>query len=217
MKTNIALYKISVALCLLLFFNNVHAQLTADFSASTQAGCAPLLVNFTDASTGNPDQWEWDLGNGTVSYYQHPSLTYFTPGVYTIKLTVKKGATTASTTKTQYINAYASPVIDFTQSAAVGCFPLNVSFTDQSTAGQRHCNQLFMGFWWWHHKHATKPQSIPITVLGQYNISLRSVNSNGCNASATRLNAIDIQTGVKSAFTAGTTSSCKAYRLLYPF
>ncbi|MCS3797232.1 gliding motility-associated-like protein [Chitinophagaceae bacterium OAS944] len=209
MKTNIALYKISVALCLLFFFNNIQAQLTANFSATPVAGCAPLLVNFTDASTGNPDQWEWDLGNGTISYYQHPSLTYFNPGIYTIKLTVKKGTASASITKTQYINAYASPVIDFTQSATVGCFPLKVSFTNQSIPGSGNA----VSYLWDFGDGTTSTLQHPehtYSSTGQYNISLRSVNSNGCNASVTRLKAIDIQTGVKAAFTAGSATSCKA-------
>lgn len=208
MKTNIALYKFSVALCFLFFFNNIHAQLTANFSSVTQAGCAPLLVSLTDASTGNPDQWEWDLGNGTVSFYQHPSLTYFNPGVYTVKLTVRKGTESASITKTAFINAYASPVIDFTQSAAVGCFPLKVSFTNQTTPGSGTATD----FLWDFGDGTTSTLENPThtyTSMGQYNISLQSVNSNGCNSSITRLKAIDIQTGVKAAFTVGTASSCK--------
>lgn len=216
MKSNIALFKTSAALCLLLFFNNGHAQLTANFSVNTQAGCAPLLVNFTDASTGNPDQWEWDLGNGTISHYQHPSLTYFKPGVYTIKLTVKKGTVTASTTKTHYINAYASPVIDFTQSAAIGCFPLKISFTDKSTPGSGTATS----FLWDFGDGTTSTEQNPTHTynsMGQYNISLQSVNSNGCTGSITRLKAIDIQTGVKAAFTTGTAASCKAPATVYFF
>src|SRR5687767_6207267 len=116
MKRIITLYISGVAFLLLTCFSNVQAQLTANFSAAPQSGCAPLLVRFTDQSTGNPDAWEWNLGNGTISYYQHPSVTYFNPGTYTIQLTVKKGTTSASITKTQYITVFAAPVINFTQS-----------------------------------------------------------------------------------------------------
>src|SRR5687768_7128665 len=101
-------------LFLLFCFNKAHTQLVAKFSATPLSGCAPLLVNFTDESEGHPDSWEWDLGNGTHSYYQHPSLTYFNPGTYTVRLIIKKGAQSVTTVKVKYITVYASPVIDFT-------------------------------------------------------------------------------------------------------
>ena len=56
-----------------------RAQLNANFSATPISGCAPLLVNFTDLSTGNPTNWQWDLGNGTISFLKNPAVTYF-PG-----------------------------------------------------------------------------------------------------------------------------------------
>ena len=71
------------AYCLLflLFISIIgKAQLSANFSANPINGCAPLLVNFKDQSTGNPTNWKWDLGNGTISYLQNPSVTYFNPG-----------------------------------------------------------------------------------------------------------------------------------------
>src|SRR5215203_3713798 len=84
-------------LCLRLF---ASAQLTANFTASPQAGCSPLVVHFTDQSTGNPTQWKWDLGNGATSTLKNPSATYFNPGTYPIKLVVKNAATSDSTVKT---------------------------------------------------------------------------------------------------------------------
>ena len=66
------------------------AQPTANFSANPTAGCAPLVVNFSDLSTGNPTSWRWDLGNGTTSLLQNPSVTYFNPGQYTVRLIVQK-------------------------------------------------------------------------------------------------------------------------------
>ena len=63
-----------------------RAQLTANFSATPISGCAPLLVNFTDLSTGNPTSWKWDLGNGTTSFLKNPAVTYFAPGKYNVKL-----------------------------------------------------------------------------------------------------------------------------------
>ena len=111
------------------------AQLKAGFSASPTSGCPPLLVNFKDSSTGGPAWWQWDLGNGTVSYNQNPTTTYFASGNYTIKLIVKNSDGADSVTRTKYISVNAIPVADFKASATTGCFPLDVGFTDKSLAG----------------------------------------------------------------------------------
>ena len=102
--------------------------------ASTAGGCAPVYVNFIDISSGNPTSWKWDLGNGTVSFLQNPSTTYFNPGKYTIKLVVKNGTNADSTVKVNYITINALPKPVFKASDTTGCFPLTVNFTDQSTA-----------------------------------------------------------------------------------
>lgn len=60
----------------------------ANFSASPLSGNNPLVVQFTDLSTGNPDSWKWDFdGNGTIdSSDKNPVWTYETAGTYTVSL-----------------------------------------------------------------------------------------------------------------------------------
>ncbi|MBL0145575.1 MAG: hypothetical protein IPP48_07255 [Chitinophagaceae bacterium] len=70
-----------ILLSVIVFLSNNYAglaQLTANFSATPLSGCSPLIVSFTDQSTGSPTQWHWDLGNSTISTVQNPSTTYFT-------------------------------------------------------------------------------------------------------------------------------------------
>lgn len=101
-------YALTIVLFALLSFST-KAQLSADFTASPLAGCAPLVVNFTDQSTGSPVQWKWDLGNGTISFLQNPSATFFNPGSYNIKLVVYNAAGDSSVlVKTQYVSVYAA-------------------------------------------------------------------------------------------------------------
>jgi len=60
----------------------------AGFTSSPASGEAPLLVSFTDTSTGVVDSWAWDFGDGAGSSLQNPSHTYDAPGTYTVTLTV---------------------------------------------------------------------------------------------------------------------------------
>ncbi len=43
---------------------------------------------FLDLSTGNPEQWYWDFGDGTVSFDQNPVHTYASAGTYYVCLTI---------------------------------------------------------------------------------------------------------------------------------
>jgi PKD repeat protein len=60
----------------------------AAFSATPTSGCAPLTVNFTDLSTGNPTSWNWTFGDGGTSSAQNPSHQYASAGTYTVTLNV---------------------------------------------------------------------------------------------------------------------------------
>src|SRR5258706_11483966 len=106
------------------------SQLKADFTAITTSGCAPLTINFNDLSAGNPNSWQWNLGNGTISTKQSPSVSYFNSGTYTVTLKISNATGKDSITKINYITVYEYPIIDFSVSNASGCFPLKVNFTD---------------------------------------------------------------------------------------
>src|SRR5687768_7291574 len=80
---------------------NASAQLNANFSATPLSGCAPLVVNFTDLSTGGATSWRWDLGNGTISTLQHPTGSYFNPGSYSVKLVILNSNGTDSLIRNQ--------------------------------------------------------------------------------------------------------------------
>jgi PKD repeat protein len=74
----------------------------ASFSATPDAGDAPLTVHFADTSTGGVQSREWDFqDDGTTdSTLATPQFVYATPGVYTARLTVTNGAGSDSTTAT---------------------------------------------------------------------------------------------------------------------
>jgi PKD repeat protein len=76
---------------------------TAEFVGSPTAGDAPLTVDFTDQSTGNPTSWDWDFGDGGTSTAQNPSHTYTMAGTYTVALTATNTCGSDTETKVDYI------------------------------------------------------------------------------------------------------------------
>jgi gliding motility-associated-like protein len=186
---------LSVALCI-----SVKAQLTANFTATPVSGCAPLLVNFTDQSSGSPVQWKWDLGNGTISFLQNPSGTYFNPGQYNIKLVVYNAAgDSAVLEKTQYISVYAAPDVAFTGLPLTGCVPLPVSFTDQSTAGSGSISQWQWDFGDGNSSNIQNPSHTYATA-GNYNVTLRLTNSFGCIKVLSKPQYIKVNAGAHADF-----------------
>ncbi|MBK7433976.1 MAG: PKD domain-containing protein [Chitinophagaceae bacterium] len=187
---------------------STQAQLTANFSANPLSGCAPVVVNFTDQSTGNPTQWRWDLGNGTISFLQNPSVTYFNPGQYTIRLIVTNGLGVSDTlTRTNYITINAQPTVNFTGNPLTGCYPLPVQFTDLSTAGSGSISS-----WQWDFGDGTSSSvqnpSHTYGAAGNYNVSLRIVNSAGCITVLTKPQYIRISTGVHADFSHSLPNTC---------
>ena len=68
-----------------------YGQPLAAFTAMPMTGTPPLTVNFTDHSTGDPKQWRWDFGDGTLSTVQNPTHVYGGIGRYTVTLEVMSG------------------------------------------------------------------------------------------------------------------------------
>lgn len=61
----------------------------ARFHADEIQGIAPLKVHFIDESTGDPESWFWDFGDGNTSTAQSPEYLYTRSGSYNVTLTVK--------------------------------------------------------------------------------------------------------------------------------
>jgi len=183
------------------------AQLSASFTANNTSGCSPLLVNFTDHSTGNPTDWKWNLGNGASSVLQNPSVVYINPGTYTVKLVIKNTAGADSITKVQYITVYAKPQVSFSASNYSGCVPSTITFTDLSNP----VNGAITNRRWDFGDGTFSTDANPThtyTSAGNFNVSLMVTNSFGCSESLTRLSFINIQEKPNANFNNGATNSC---------
>ena len=81
----------------------VLEPLVANFTASTTTGPAPLVVQFSDVSAGNPTAWLWSFGDGNTSTDQNPIHTYTAPGNYTVNLTASTASGSATLSRPGYI------------------------------------------------------------------------------------------------------------------
>jgi PKD repeat protein len=77
----------------------------AGFTASPTSDIVPAIITFTDRSSGTPDTWLWDFGDGGSSTEQNPVHTYTVPGTYTVTMTATNAFGSSEKTRTGYINA----------------------------------------------------------------------------------------------------------------
>lgn len=89
----------------------------ANFSANRLTICAGSSVNFTDLSNvGTPTNWAWTFEGGSpnLSAVQNPTITYNTPGTYSVELVSSNGAgSSAPLTKINYITVLPNPITTF--------------------------------------------------------------------------------------------------------
>ncbi|MEI8278656.1 MAG: PKD domain-containing protein [Bacteroidota bacterium] len=184
-----------------------YAQPVANFTANFIAGCAPLVVQFTNTSSGNPTSYQWDLGNSTLSTLQNPSTSYTSPGTYTVTLTVSNGQGSNTKTITNYITVYPNPQVDFMVNDTLGCAPLGVSFTNLS-------NPLVPGtvtYQWNFGDGNISPSQNPThtyATSGYYNVTLIVTNSQGCVSSITKNAYIHVLGHASGSFLWSPSSIC---------
>lgn len=95
----------------------VYQPLVVDFTAAPRIGYAPLLVEFTNNSSG-ADSYEWDFGDGFTSTEIEPTHTYSNTGTYAVTLTATGLAGTADKVRTRYITVI-DPTIPGTPHIAI--------------------------------------------------------------------------------------------------
>ncbi len=188
----------------------VSAQLKADFTATLQRGCTPLVVSFKDSSLGNPSAWFWDLGNGVTSTEKNPVTYYFDPGTYSVKLIVRKGGSTSDTlVKVGYITVYQNPTANFTLSDSVGCTPLVINYTNTSKAGSGNIINSVWDFGDGNNSNTFAP-SHTYTSAGTYSVALTVINSFGCTNTVAVKKTISVLTSVTAGFTFNNSLVCKS-------
>ncbi len=107
--TNTACYNSTMVKANFITVTEAPVTPVANFDANPTTGPAPLLVQFTDTSSGSPDSWNWVFGDGNTSTLQNPSHSYGTPGKYTVSLNVANAAGNSTKSVQDFINVTGTP------------------------------------------------------------------------------------------------------------
>jgi PKD repeat protein len=83
---------------------------TSKFELSETLGVAPLAETLTDLSTGNPDEWLIEWGDGATSNTKNATHTYEAEGIYEIRQTVSNASGSTSSTQNVVVTGSA-PII----------------------------------------------------------------------------------------------------------
>ena len=150
----------------------------ADFLASTTAGLSPLMVDFSDESTGGvPSAWLWDFGDGNTSTLPDPTHTFATSGYYTVSLNVSNAYGSDLLVRNNYITVdFVPPVAAFSGGPVTGPSPYVVQFADESVGG------VATSWYWSFGDGGTSSAQHPAhtyTVPGTYTVRLRASNAYG--------------------------------------
>jgi PKD repeat protein len=149
----------------------------ASFFVNATSGIAPTTIRFTDTSTGVPNTWNWEFGDGSPgSSEQNPVHTYYSSGVYSIQLTVSNGIGSSTVTKPSLITIGTPTGADFTFKPAEGDVPLMIQFTDNSAGGP-----IYIYKWQFGDGYSSREQNPVHTYLrpGNYTVSLTITTNTG--------------------------------------
>lgn len=147
------------------------------FTVNQTAGCIGDLFTFTNNSTGNAVNYQWNFGDGGTSTDANPTHSYSAEGTYSVTLTAfNSNGCDSSITQIGLIDID-HPEADFTAFPTFAfCPPLLVSFTDASTADAVS--------WFWNFgdgssSNLQNPSHI-YTESGVFSVYLVVTNANGC-------------------------------------
>jgi PKD repeat protein len=167
----------------------VHPKPQASFTASVSSGCSPVIVSFTNTSTGY-DSMFWDFGDGNTDTASNPTHTYTVPGNYFVTaIAMTQFGCSDTFILQQPILVNATPVAAFSASTQQGCPPVLTTFNNQSTymAGA--------AFAWDFGNGNTSTQSNPQALFinpGYYTVTLIVTNPNGCSDTLIQPNYIQV-------------------------
>lgn len=157
----------------------------ATFTMIPASGCSPLSVNFPPVL--GITSYSWNFGDGNNSNALNPTHTYTNPGMTTMTYTVKLIASNAFgcvDSSFGYPVVYARPVANFSVAPAIGCSPMNVSFTNGSVLNNVNSWSFGNGNTSFQPNPSTTYTTVNTTTTTAFPVKLVITSSNGCKDSA---------------------------------
>lgn len=180
-----------------------------DFTTSSNSYCAPLNVNIIPSIQSDTlFTLKWDFGDSTISTNINNIHTYYNPGKYNIKLTVRDTLScTSSIEKDSIVNSIRTKP-NFSASILNTCVGKNIQFTNHN-----HSDSLI---YFWDFGDGTYSNEIsPIhsyNIEDNFDVSLKLSYPSGCDSTLSMNDFIKIQDFPIANFKTDTTfSDC------YPF
>jgi len=97
-------------------------------TADVTEGCAPLTINFSGPAQNS---YFWDFDDGASSVESAPENVFTLPGTYVVKLYEAQGGPLVGSLT---ITVYPDIEVEITNSADIGCVPMQVDFMSLITA-----------------------------------------------------------------------------------
>ncbi|MFM7814191.1 MAG: PKD domain-containing protein, partial [Flavobacteriales bacterium] len=180
----------------------------AALSLSTDMGCAPLSVSFTNGSIGQYLSYNWDLSINSSTADTPPDQTYLQGNdvtIYPIALTATN--TCGNNIARDTITVMPQPIAGFGTNLDQDCSPFEVQFNNISTG-------LPDTYTWYFGDGTTATQQEPIehtyfadTTIATYNITMVAINECGTDTAYYTISVLP--NTVTSFFNTNITEGCE--------
>ncbi|MEQ8839510.1 MAG: PKD domain-containing protein [Acidimicrobiales bacterium] len=165
-------------------------ELVANFALSATTVAVDVPVRFVDKSSGSPDSWVWDFGDGTGDEGPEAEKSWEEPGSYTVTLRVGRGEEADEISLPITVvpaDATLRPAADFVYSSTVVGVGKPVEFEDRSDGDIER--------WRWDFGDGDTASAPDVTKswsrAGTYTVRLTVANEQGSDTASVVVTVVD--------------------------
>ncbi|MFC2106903.1 PKD domain-containing protein [Bacteroidota bacterium] len=164
----------------------VLPKIDIDFTIGPRdTACIGELTTLTMIGSANLTSWLWDLGDGTTSTDQNPTISYTAPGTYVVTLSYTDDVGCSDST-VHNVYVYYPPDIHFTSNVSSSCINAVTNFFGQSNSN--------IALWEWDFGDGATATGQNVshiyTVYGLFYVTLVVTDIQGCTDTLTKSNFV---------------------------